>query len=74
MNEKETHRKLVFHCLDLLSKTIYLKEDICSMKKPGKLRIDIDNRLIEECLPAEVQYACHYWVLLGDIHQETLHG
>ncbi len=61
IDEKETHKKIAFRCLDLLSRTPCLKEDICSLKKPGSLRIDIDGHLIEECLPAEVQYACRYW-------------
>lgn len=60
INEKETHKELAFRCLDLLSKTNCLKEDICSLKRPGILRIDIDDHLIEECLSAEVQYACRY--------------
>ena len=62
VDEKETHRKTAFRCLDLMSKTDCLKEDICSLKKPGSLRTDIDSSLIERCLPAEVQYACRYWV------------
>ena len=39
-----------------------LKEDICSLKKPDFLRTDINNGLIERCLPPEVQYAYSYWV------------
>ena len=62
INEKDTHRKLAFRCLDLLLKTNHLKKDICSLKKPGSLQTDIKETLIEKCLPVEVQYACRYWV------------
>ena len=61
IDETETHKKLAFHCLNLLSKTDCLKENILSLKRPGSLRIDIDGHVIEECLLAEVQYACRYW-------------
>lgn len=61
INEKETHKKLTFRCLDLLSITKCLKEDICSLKKFESLRINIDDHVIKECLPAKVQYACRYW-------------
>jgi hypothetical protein len=62
INERDTHMKIAFRCLDLLSNTGCLKEDICSLEKPGTLRADIDEARIEKCLPAEVQYACRYWV------------
>lgn len=61
IDEKETHKKLAFCCVDLLLNTDCLKKDICSLKRPGSLRIDIDDHLIEKYLPAEVQYACRYW-------------
>lgn len=61
IDEEETHKRLAFCCLDLLSKTNNLKEDICSLKKPGIHQVDIDRQLIEKCLPAEMQYACRYW-------------
>ncbi|KAI9656850.1 MAG: hypothetical protein M1821_003489 [Bathelium mastoideum] len=37
------------------------ERDICSLRKPGFLRVDIDIPLLQACLPAEVQYACCYW-------------
>ncbi|TVY13939.1 Vegetative incompatibility protein HET-E-1 [Lachnellula arida] len=62
IDEEDTHRKIASKCLELVSKTRYLKKDICSLKKLGSLRTDISETLIEKCLPAEVQYACRYWV------------
>ena len=60
IDENEAHKKLAFYCIDLLLKTSSLKEDICSLGKPGIHRVDIDAHVIEEFLPAEVQYACRY--------------
>lgn len=61
INEKKAYQKLAFCCIDLLSKTRNLKEDIFSLKKTGILRLDIDVHVIKECLPPEVQYTCRYW-------------
>lgn len=58
----KTHETIAFRCLDLLWKSGCLKEDICSLSRPGVLRTDIDSGLIEQYLPAEVQYACRHWV------------
>lgn len=61
IDEKETHKKIAFYCLDLLMTTRCLKKDICSLKKPGFNRTDIDDQIIKKCLPTEVQYGCRYW-------------
>ena len=80
IDEGDTHRKMAFRCLNLLSKTSYLKMDICSLRRPGSLRTDISETLLEKCLPAEVQYACRYWVHhleRGDciaLYQDLIHG
>lgn len=62
IDEKQTHKDLGFRCLKLLSSTLCLKKDICSLRKFGTLRINIDSHLIKQSLPAGVQYACRYWV------------
>ena len=61
IDECKTHKKIAFRCLDLLSKPGCLKENICSLK-PGSLRTDISDQFLEQCLPAEMQYACRFWV------------
>ena len=61
VDEKQTHKTLAMRCLDLLSRTTCLKQKICSIK-PGSLRTDIDDQLIKQRLPAEIQYACRFWV------------
>jgi hypothetical protein len=39
-----------------------LKENICGLQSPGTLRVEIDRMVIDDNLPAEVQYACCHWV------------
>jgi hypothetical protein len=39
-----------------------LRQDICSLKFPGTLNSDIAPETVQRFLPAEVQYACRYWV------------
>ncbi|KAF2397937.1 hypothetical protein EJ06DRAFT_498328 [Trichodelitschia bisporula] len=63
VNEQETHGELAGKCLELMSRS--LKEDICNIQAnqgPGKLRAEISDETIKAYLPAEVQYACQYWV------------
>lgn len=62
VDESDTHRKITSRCLDLLSKSNYLKKDILSLKMPGKPRKSIDKKTIDCYLPAQVQYACRYWI------------
>ncbi|KAI5856229.1 vegetative incompatibility protein HET-E-1 [Tricharina praecox] len=54
------HRELAMRCLQLMSR--HLKQDVCSLKLPGSLIEEIDPRIVQPCLPEEVQYACRYWV------------
>jgi hypothetical protein len=60
VNERETHERLASKCLNLLSEV--LRRNICKLQNPGTLRSEIDKRTIAICLPAQLQYACRYWV------------
>ena len=62
INEIEMHKKLIFCCFDLLSKTFFFKKNICSLKNASFHRTNIDDRIIEKCLSAEIQYVCRYWI------------
>jgi hypothetical protein len=59
---KESNNKLAAHCLQLMSRDENLKKDICDLRTLGRLRTEVDQQTIDECLPADVQYACLYWV------------
>lgn len=60
VNERKTHEIVANKCLKLMSDS--LKENICGLQSPGMLRIEIDHIAINDNLPAEIQYACCYWV------------
>ncbi|KAK6605130.1 Vegetative incompatibility protein HET-E-1-like protein 7 [Botrytis cinerea] len=49
MNERELHGRITSKCLELMS-------------KPGCLKVDVNEHVINEYLPPHVQYACRYWV------------
>ncbi|KAL6904116.1 WD40 repeat-like protein [Trichoderma evansii] len=59
VDEKESHSKLYSQCLGLLTRV--LKEDICCLRSPGTLQSEINQTVIDEYLPAEIQYACMHW-------------
>jgi NACHT domain len=60
VDEKEAHEALAESCLRLMSEN--LKKDICDLRAPGALTSEVDNSCVEQCLPADFQYACCYWV------------
>ena len=60
IDQKQAHKVLADSCVDLMSRM--LKKNICSLKLPGTLTKDVDPKLIEKCIPPELQYACLYWV------------
>ena len=62
VDEREAHDIIATKCLELMSKPECLRENICNLETPGKLRTEIDYRMINDSLPAYVRYACHYWV------------
>ncbi|QYT05214.1 WD_REPEATS_REGION domain-containing protein [Trichoderma simmonsii] len=61
VNEQETHQMVMVRCLKLLS-TDNLRKDICDLRRPGTLRLDIEQETIDTRFPPEMQYACLYWV------------
>jgi hypothetical protein len=62
VDEKSTHDKLAFRCLELMSKPSGLRQDMCNLVEPGVLRSEIDEGTIASSLSPELQYACRYWV------------
>lgn len=60
VDERETHHILAAKCIHLMSQT--LKKDICGLHAPGYQATQVKSSRIQRCLPAEVQYACLYWI------------
>lgn len=59
IDEKARHAVLAVNCLRVMG---CLGQDVCRLGAPGIDRSDIDSRLVDDCLPPAVQYACLYWV------------
>lgn len=62
MDEREKHSDILAKCLERMTKSRCIKEDICSLENHGISRADIDSRVIADCLPSDLQYACRFWV------------
>ena len=60
VDETLAHARMATHCLRILGE--FLREDICGLKSLGLEGSTIDSREVDEHIPAEVQYACLYWV------------
>ncbi|OCK73088.1 HET-domain-containing protein [Lepidopterella palustris CBS 459.81] len=62
VDEREMHKRLAIKCLQLMSSPKGLRQNMCNLRRPGTLRMNIDKQIITDCLSPEVQYACRYWV------------
>ncbi|KAJ6258219.1 Vegetative incompatibility protein [Drechslerella dactyloides] len=62
VDEGESHRTIADKCIDRMSGPGGLRKDMCDLHQPGRLRSDIDGKIIEERFPADLRYACRYWV------------
>jgi hypothetical protein len=62
VDEKRIHQNLTSRCLELMSRSSGLRQDICGLSRPGVLRGEIDEQAIATSLLPDVQYACRYWV------------
>ena len=62
VDEKRTHQKLASRCLELMSGSGGLHQDMCGLLGPGALRSEVDEQTVATRLPPDLQYACRYWV------------
>jgi hypothetical protein len=60
VDEMETHGMIATRCIELMSNC--LRENMCGLEYPGKLRNEIDGKTLHDCLPPDVRYACQYWI------------
>ena len=60
VDEEKTHENLAECCIRLMSNS--LTKNICSLRTPGTLASEVESKQVEHSLPADVQYACRYWV------------
>ncbi|XP_014560916.1 hypothetical protein COCVIDRAFT_22904 [Bipolaris victoriae FI3] len=62
IDQTDTHKKLATRCLERMSGSHGLHENMCNLSGPGVLKSEIDKGTIASCLPSDLQYACYYWV------------
>lgn len=60
VDQKKAHEALANHCIQLMSDR--LQKDICGLDDPGARVAHVSPKNLARCLPAELQYACAYWV------------
>lgn len=58
VDEKDMHYRLTTRCLLMCQN---LRKNICGLPSDGTQRADIDQQIIDHCLPPEMQYSCRYW-------------
>ncbi|KIW25442.1 uncharacterized protein PV07_08615 [Cladophialophora immunda] len=73
-----THRMLLMKCLQLLSGSNGLRENLCDLEYPGQLRQEVDRATVNKCLSPALQYACRYWVYhvrhgMDRTHKDEVH-
>ncbi|POR34530.1 Vegetative incompatibility protein HET-E-1 [Tolypocladium paradoxum] len=60
IDEARAHIKMASNCLRIMKES--LRVDICGLRSSKRGVSTIDYQKINECIPAEVQYACLHWV------------
>ncbi|KAH8772411.1 hypothetical protein F5882DRAFT_430132 [Hyaloscypha sp. PMI_1271] len=60
VNETQAHQRMSEQCIRLMVSS--LKQDLCGLKGPGTLVIEVERSWVNRCISPELQYACLYWV------------
>jgi hypothetical protein len=60
--EQAAHARIAAKCIEIMSAASGLRNNICGLEYPGKPRRDVNTDTIHSCIPAELRYACRYWV------------
>jgi hypothetical protein len=60
VNETQAHQRMGEQCIRLMVSS--LKQDLCGLKGPGTLVIEVERSWVNRCISPELQYACLYWV------------
>ncbi|KAE8394364.1 quinon protein alcohol dehydrogenase-like superfamily [Aspergillus alliaceus] len=63
VDEEHTHKETLFRCIEVMTRERGgLSRNICGLSSDGAVRTDISDATIQDHLPAELQYSCHYWI------------
>ncbi|KAF2149707.1 hypothetical protein K461DRAFT_229781 [Myriangium duriaei CBS 260.36] len=70
VKEAEIHYKLASNCLRLLSR--HLHRNPCNLQHFGTRRDTVKQSIINRAIPAEVSYACRYWMVHLEKSKHTI--
>lgn len=63
IDEPRMHAIIALHCVRVMdSSTQGLRQNICRLPSYGTQHTEIDGHVINQHIPAELQYSCRYWV------------
>jgi hypothetical protein len=63
IDEPRMHAIIASHCIRVMdSSTQGLRQNICRLPSYGTQRTEIDEHVVHQHIPAEMQYSCRYWV------------
>ncbi|KAI1476944.1 hypothetical protein F4774DRAFT_420397 [Daldinia eschscholtzii] len=54
------HSHLLQRCLKIMSQQLHM--DMCDLRKPGILFVEVPPTLVQQFISPHLQYACRYWV------------
>ncbi|KAF8243945.1 vegetative incompatibility protein HET-E-1 [Wilcoxina mikolae CBS 423.85] len=60
IDDRNANERLFVSCLNLMSKRLH--KDMCNLRLPGSLTNEVENSVVQDCIPLDIQYACRYWV------------
>ncbi|EUC43266.1 hypothetical protein COCMIDRAFT_7303 [Bipolaris oryzae ATCC 44560] len=63
IDQTDAHKRLAMRCLELMSGSHGLHENMCNLSGPGVLRSKIGKGTIASSFPPDLQYACRYWIV-----------
>jgi hypothetical protein len=72
VDERSTHKMLATCCLELMSGSSGLHQDMCNFSAPGVLRDEIDEATVAASLSPDLQYACRYWITHLEHSKQTI--
>jgi hypothetical protein len=72
VDQRSTHTKLASCCLELMSGSSGLHQNMCSLSAPGVLRNEIDEATVAASLSPGLQYACRYWITHLEHSKQTI--
>jgi len=73
VNDHATHCMLLSKCLQLLSWSEDLQENLCKLEYSDKLRQEINQTTINDRLSPAFQYACQYWIQHARYNEIEIH-